>query len=1282
MSTAESRSTSGAGEHGQLFKAFEKIFSGLEIFGHVLAIALSTVFTPPVKLFAWVGKELLGRFKLSPPDEPDGQHHPGGTNGDGEGAGPGGDESAADQKLTEKKRRAEDTEPDEASGLKVALVVGGAFALTVLTWALQTTMLRVDSALQQMGTGAGSALGFPVSLTDLSGSLQRTAAQRQVNDVRAAWQAFGADTGRTDTLQNPLVVAGRLVTLDLVFIPLYVVLFGALLFTLIRLNRGAGAEQSPGLAIADARERVSHGRRQMALQIASGALVLLVLVDLLEDWQLRRALVDGDGLTPLVAGLALGPTMSALKLVLAAVVILVVVVVGLVMAAGNIPLSRALLSARGVLYGLGALALLLMVGIGADQVDDVIRAWDLTQMFLAVGAMTALAVTVSGVIRLLTNVARDRPKPSTGKDPQSFLLGAGALLVVVGWLLQLAHLGWGLSVAGALLVLIWSTGLPESELPTWPTAPGGGWSTRGWPRFVAVVAGAVAGVTGAVIFHWPRSVGATAGALVGLVVLAAIAWRAAQAQTESDEGTSPEAGREAAAGTTPGPTATAREVVRERGATEDRSRADQDDRLAVQIARAGDRLGGVVGASTAALLVVVGARAIALDAFVSKHGESSVLAKPAIGMSLAFVVGMWICARRAENPRDDPRLRMSAWPWASGAALLGALALTVDPWAVGLAEGGGTVAIVFGGFTLLIGALAAAAWGLRRGPVDHFALAPSLRLARFRRFPVVPFLLAWALAVSTLDGGGFHDIRRVEVAPGVAQAPTIAKALNDFVAAQPSGAARPVVLVGASGGGIRAAVWTALVMECIFGPGPVRDTNSVCAQGSGKPSLSSLTTEAAKPLPVFIASGASGGAVGLAAWSARRTDLLAASSAAETPLSITELLTGDFVAADVARLFVGDLPHALLAGDTQDRAAMLEQAWETAWDKAAHDGAANGTANANTTGVAGSSKPNDQIGLRRGLRATWDLSHVAGAWSTPVLALNGTEIEDGCRFVASAVDFTLPRTLPHNPADASSAVTSADDRPNDRACRGPATTEGTAVDILPATNELIDYLCPGEDVPLSTAAHVSARFPYVSPTGRIVRKSCGGNGSMTDNGLVPGPAVSFDADGGIFDNSGAGSAVDAWRALTPLASSIESQPGAGCLVPLFIQIDNSPPADVIADVTKPDPRPNELTAPISATMGQLASREEYARAGAAAAFTRPVSASGRPVTVAGSQDSPASMWFQLTLFGQPGPLPPLGWTLAPATVDQMRAQLNGASNSQTIQAIRDLLKPGALQCTK
>src|SRR5262249_42745773 len=154
-------------------------------------------------------------------------------------------------------------------------------------------------------------------------------------------------------------------------------------------------------------------------------------------------------------------------------------------------------------------------------------------------------------------------------------------------------------------------------------------------------------------------------------------------------------------------------------------------------------------------------------------------------------------------------------------------------------------------------------------------------------------------------------------------------------------------------------------------------------------------------------------------------------------------------------------------------AEMLERAWERPWLDRRPAGSA-------TT----------SLGLTRGLRETWDLTHASGTWTTPVLAFNGASVEDGCRFLASAVDFTLPRERPADPADMGTGVDSTDDRPNDAACRGVGGGEGKAVDILPSTDELVDYLCPSEDIPLSTAAHLSARFPYVSPTGRVDRRGC------------------------------------------------------------------------------------------------------------------------------------------------------------------------------------------------
>jgi hypothetical protein len=46
---------------------------------------------------------------------------------------------------------------------------------------------------------------------------------------------------------------------------------------------------------------------------------------------------------------------------------------------------------------------------------------------------------------------------------------------------------------------------------------------------------------------------------------------------------------------------------------------------------------------------------------------------------------------------------------------------------------------------------------------------------------------------------------------------------------------------------------------------------------------------------------------------------------------------------------------------------------------------------------------------------------------------------------------------------------------------------------------------------------------------------------------------------------------------------------------------------------------------------------------------------------------------------QPGPEPPLGWTLAPETVDDMRSQLRATSNASQIEELRHLLN-GGLSC--
>jgi hypothetical protein len=1106
-------------------------------------------------------------------------------------------------------------------------MVGALFVLAVLCWAVLTVMRRVDSALQQMEVGgapAGSALGFQVSFSHVAESLNLSKAQQTVEATVEAWRLYSLDVTRTTVLRDPFDVAAALVRLDLYFIVLYVVLLGVGLWALGRLNARPQRNEPRG----NESERRQRDRRARMLSGAGGALALLLVVDLIEDWQLHRALVRGESLTALSQQVALGPLMSLLKVPLALSILGAGLFVAVSLAVESRPLHAAFRSVRGVAYGVALLVLVLMVGIGAAQLDDVIRAWDGWRAAWAVLACLLLAVTVAGVARRLSGGAREHPRPDQGMSVQPLLLGTGVVVIAAGQLLRLAGFGWGVSVAGALFVVLWAFGLPVDGLPEWPELPRRLGRRSGLVKLLAAVLGAAIGAALAAMLGRAVMLGVLAGVVVALAALAGWARQVRHEPERPAEGPAADGSPEAKA-----------EPVEAEPVEEDPA----------AVALWGDRIGRALGSLVAAALVVAAARAVALDAYVRKGPSWELIRWPVLGAAATLVVGVVVGAYRSQRVGADVKPLKSAW------FPLTLFALAAGGWllwygnAISGPQAAGSVAVLLGGFLLFIGVLALLAEAARRGPITGYALAPALRALRFRRFPVVLFLVVWAFAVSALDAGGYHDIRRIPAAPGTAVAPTIGQAWQQYVQSGPQGAARPVVLVGAQGGGIRAAVWTALVMECIFGPGPVAGSGGICAERDTTPDPNRLAANVGQPLPVFLASGASGGSVGLAAWSARRADLVEDGPSSATPRTVEEALDRDFVAPDVARLLLADLPHALLAWDFADRAEMLEGAWEQAW----HD--------SYPPGVDPSVR-----GLGRGLRRTWDLTHAGGAWATPVLAFNGISVEDGCRFLASAVDFTLPT----DPADINTASTA--DKPNDAACRGVASSAdtATAVDVLPSTSELIDYLCSTEDVPLSTAAHISARFPYVSPTGRIHRRAC-----PSEDGLVPEPAISYDADGGIFDNSGSGTAVDSWRALAPLAAATERATGT-CLVPIFLQIDNSAGRATVSSAA--DPRPNELTAPVGATMGQVSSREAYSRSSAAAAFGRMTSAAGRQVNIGGAPAG--SAWFRIVLFGQPGPEPPLGWTLAPETVKDMRSQLRAVPNQEAIGQLRRLLSPGRLTC--
>jgi hypothetical protein len=163
-----------------------------------------------------------------------------------------------------------------------------------------------------------------------------------------------------------------------------------------------------------------------------------------------------------------------------------------------------------------------------------------------------------------------------------------------------------------------------------------------------------------------------------------------------------------------------------------------------------------------------------------------------------------------------------------------------------------------------------------------------------------------------------------------------------------------------------------------------------------------------------------------------------------------------------------------------DRGRWLEHGWENAWQNTMH---------------------NDRFS--QPFLDLWkESSH-----SVPALFLNGTSVEVGNRIIVSPV-LINPSFL--EAADATGK-------------------------LLPLSKHS-EWRQPRVDMPLSTAAHMSARFTYVSPAGRFR------------------PDGSHIVDGGYFENSGGATALDILR---QVHDALSSQTG-NAILPQVIMISNNP----------------------------------------------------------------------------------------------------------------------------
>jgi hypothetical protein len=297
-----------------------------------------------------------------------------------------------------------------------------------------------------------------------------------------------------------------------------------------------------------------------------------------------------------------------------------------------------------------------------------------------------------------------------------------------------------------------------------------------------------------------------------------------------------------------------------------------------------------------------------------------------------------------------------------------------------------------------------------------------------------------------------------------------------------------------------------------------------------------------------------------------------------------------------------DAPRSLFGFPGLDRAALLEQSWEQSQLQLA-----------------------DPF-LRSYPQMTGQAA--SGTWR-PLALLNGTAVESGCRALTAPVSLTR--------FDDGSAETLS--------CRRvPAAPVQKPLEDATGLYDLTEqFLCADQDISMSTAALLSARFPYVTPSGRLER--CGEGGART-----------YVVDGGYFDNSGSMSATDLYLQVMPLVDMHnrlvdQCASKSGCtgfpadqrpvrhIRPLFVQIDNG--YSSVAAVGNAS-RPQELGVPPRTRLAVAGSVEQTARQRSYEVFS----------DVAGR-----NRFLRVANAPHPGVQAPLGWVLSASAREDLCREL-------------------------
>jgi hypothetical protein len=550
---------------------------------------------------------------------------------------------------------------------------------------------------------------------------------------------------------------------------------------------------------------------------------------------------------------------------------------------------------------------------------------------------------------------------------------------------------------------------------------------------------------------------------------------------------------------------------------------------------------------------------------------------------LVFVAG--IAGRLFRSQRVDQRAD-GGWAKPLAAFMLAVAVAMSLVWAgrdpIDAGHRLGSVALVMAFAAALVVVLWLVSSATSRPPSGALAF---VRVERFPTLSLVAVLLIGANLATTTPG--FHRVRLLgettsNTSPR-AEA-TLEAAFKSFVAA-PSGTARPwrpLVLVATAGGGARSAYWTMLTWSCLFGGMEADADQPACREAA--------TDERS----VFAASGVSGGAVGLAM-----------EQAAPGAINPDKVFDGTFIESVVANLVSVDAPNALVQSPVfRDRAAVLEQSWENVVPELA-------------------------------TRTLFE-PRTTAAWQ-PVMLFDSATTEDGCRFIASPITLGAAKSgdAPTPPSSVGRTCGSlfADELPA-LSDASTGTSPGVARIPMAATRDARATLCAEQDMRLSTAALLAARFPFVSPTGAL--PVCGES------------RFTYLVDGGQVESSGASPVVGMLRELLPRIQAYNRGRPAQCIQPVVMQIDND--YDSLS-ATDPPSRPKELLAPISG-LGKSGER-------AAAARQQLAELGNELRDLAGCDAAPdLPTYLHIRPRAHPGTQAPLGWSLSGEARDDLRKSFN------------------------